>query len=172
MYHQTNIGQYSSRMLVLLFSLLPLSGCGILQTVGIVDSAPKVQIPLSQIPYTVGLTINASENLNPGADSRPSPVRIRLFLTEPDKDLLSQPFETIFEFDGSRPASDPAAVIVLSPGDNRTVQLSGMMSQTQLIIAAAFHDVYSTTWIANKTIDTNNPGNNTVEISAESVEIR
>ncbi|MFK7996675.1 MAG: type VI secretion system lipoprotein TssJ [Granulosicoccus sp.] len=175
MHFQTGNSPLKVRTLFILISVLTLPGCGILQAVGILDAPPEAQAPPtppSQVPYTVTLTINTSPNLNPRADNEPSPVRVRLFLTESDKDLMSQPFETIFEFDGSVPASKPSAVIVLSPDETRSVQLNGMMSQDQLVVAAAFHDVYSTIWIANKTIDTNNPGRNTVAISSTSVEIQ
>jgi len=83
---------------------------------------------------------------------------------------MSESFESVFEFDNSPAAATPLAIIVLTPGQSRTVSLNGMMSQNQLIVAAAFHDVYSATWIAKKTIDPQNPGQTTVEIGPESVD--
>lgn len=165
------------RTAVLLAAAVLLTGCSLLKIVGIGgDSPPPLppppEIPLAQQPYTLKLSIDGSVNMNINSRNQPSPVRVRVFLTEPDKDLMSQPFETIFEFDGSSPVVKPREVVVVAPGQSRTLELSAMKSQNQLIVAAAFHDVHSTTWIANKTIDTDNPDGNSVAIGRISVEIQ
>lgn len=154
--------------------VLVISGCGILQTVGIVDAdePPEPAPILSQVPYTVTAIIKTASNLNPNARGKASPVRIRLFLAEPDKNFLSASFETVFEFDDAVPPAPPAAEIILAPGSSHVLELNGVKSQNQLVIAAAFFDVYSTNWIARKVINTNNPGSAAVTISASSVELR
>jgi len=149
-----------------------LSGCTLLKATGIVEDKPEPPPLLSQTPYNLPITLNASADLNSAVTSRPSPVRIRVFIAEPEKNLLSQPFETIFEFDETRPAVAPAAIVVIAPSESKSLLIEGMKSQNQLVVAVAFQDVYSTKWIANKTIDTQNPSTNTVIIGSASVEIQ
>jgi len=152
-----------------------LNGCGVLQSVGLLPKPPKtpeVEIPLSQIPYQLALTVKGQADLNLNSKARPSPIRLRLFLTEPDEDLGSQPFETLFEFGGASAPVKPAAIVVLTPDTTKEITLNGKMNQDQLVIAAAFHDLYSSNWIVTKTINTQNPGTITVNVQANSVEIQ
>ncbi len=156
--------------LALLCALL--SGCSLLKATGIIKDKPAEPTVPSQTPYNLSISLNASTDLNSATTRQAAPVRVRIFIVEPEKNLLSQPFETIFEFDETRPAVAPSAIVVIAPGERKTLLIEGVKSQNQLVVAVAFQDVYSTNWIADKTIDTQNPSTNTVFIGASSVEIQ
>lgn len=136
--------------LVLLSALL--SGCGILQSLGIL-SEPEDPTPLSAKTYTAQLTLAASNDTNPDTRSRPSPIQVRVFLTQPQSDLLDRQFEELFDYAGVSIEPRPSAIVTLTPGQTHTVELSGNMTQTLLIVAAAYRDPYQTIWRASMQLD-------------------
>ncbi|MBX2825480.1 MAG: type VI secretion system lipoprotein TssJ [Gammaproteobacteria bacterium] len=169
---QSLAAQVRTLALVLLTTTL-LTGCGVLQSIGLLPKPPEAApTPLAQVPYQFELELTGADDLNVNSNARPSPIRLRLFLTESTIDLVGQPFETLFEFNGAKAPAKPAAVVVLTPGNTRRVTINGMRNQDQLVIAAAFQDLYSSSWIASRTINTANPGTITARVDATSVEIQ
>lgn len=145
-----------------------LGSCGFLK-----KDKPKIELPktpLSQIPFETQVIVTSTSDINPNAGSRPSPVRIRFFLTDGSVDLKTMPFETIFEFGESDLTEKPVATVVLKPDTMLVVPIKGMRSQSTLTIAAAFRDPFSVQWIESRTIDTIGDGNITATINTTGVE--
>jgi len=132
------------------------SGCSILQKVGILSSPEPAKfelpapapVPLSEQPYDLKLILSASDDLNPDTQSRPSPVQVRLFLTEPQSEISSKSFEEVFDFAGNVMEPRPLATVTMRPGEAKTVVLPAMKSQTLLVVAAAYRDPYQSIWSA------------------------
>lgn len=142
--------------LVLLCSVLLslLTGCGVLQKVGILKKAPEeptrasAPLPLSEQPYSVELTLVASDQLNPDPQSRPSPVQVRVFLAEAQSEIGSSSFEELFDYAGNVMEPRPLAILLLRPGQTHNLSLPANKAQTLLVVAAAFHDPYQSLWKA------------------------
>jgi type VI secretion system protein VasD len=152
------------KLCALLAALIVQSACGLLP-----GKAPKT--PAAQ-DYQFSVSLTAPPDSNPDARSQPSPVRVRIFLLEPDSDLVTQPFERVFDFDGSGAPPKPNTILVLNPGTTQSVTVSGKKNQTKLVIAAAFRDIHSAKWIETKSIIPSNPGIITATVNAASVEIQ
>lgn len=152
------------KLCVLFAALFFQSACGLLP--GKTPKAPAAQ----EYQFTVNLI--ASSDSNPDARSQASPVRVRIFLLEPDSDLEAQPFERVFDFDGSGAPPKPNTILVLNPGTTQSVTVSGKKNQTKLVIAAAFRDIHSAKWIETESIIPSNPGIITATVNAASVEIQ
>ncbi|NND91252.1 MAG: type VI secretion system lipoprotein TssJ [Granulosicoccus sp.] len=150
--------QASSRMVVLLVMLTGaalLSGCGLLQKVGILSKPEPPEIPappLAQQPYDVNLRLSASADLNPDTQSRPSPIQVRLFLTDRQAEIDSKSFEEMFDYSGNFVDPRPLAMVTLRPGETREITLPANKSQTLLVIAAAYRDPYQSVWKATAVI--------------------
>lgn len=132
-----------------------LSGCGVLEKVGILSgpeapaiAAPPAPIPLSQQPYELTLRLTTSDDLNPDTQSRPSPVQVRIFLMAPQADLENKEFAEIFDFDGQIMEPRPASTLTLRPGQTRDVVLPANKSQSMLVVAVAYRDPYQAVWKA------------------------
>ena len=173
-YHASNIGQRSHVMrerysiILLLLSTVFVASCGFLKKDK--PEAPTVKTPLSQIPFETQLIVSATPDINPDIDGRPSPVRVRFFLSEAGVDLTTEPFEAIFEFGGADLTEKPVATIVLKPDTMRVVPVKGMRSQSTLSVAAAFRDPFSVQWIESRTIDTIGDGNIRITVNANGIE--
>lgn len=154
----------------LLLMTLILSGCGLLQSVGLL-SEPEDTTPLSAKPYTLMLTLTASDDANPDTRSRPSPIQVRVFLAEPLSDLLDRPFEELFDFTDSTLEPRPHLIITLSPGQTQTMELNGNMAQNRLIVAAAFREPYQSTWRASTVINPEGGAESFVSIDSTEVVI-
>lgn len=135
--------------LVLMLSTLT-SGCSILQKIGILPGPAAVQsnAVLPQQTYELRLILSASKDLNPDAQSRPSPVQVRLFLADAQSEIATKSFEEMFDFDGNVMEPRPLATITLRPDQTKTVVLPASRSQTLLLIAAAYRDPYQSIWSA------------------------
>ncbi|MBX2883559.1 MAG: type VI secretion system lipoprotein TssJ [Granulosicoccus sp.] len=171
--NQNTHSRFSSSLFLLLVGLTTLlTGCGVLKAVGLLSDTPDPELPPSQIPYEFAITLKAGKDLNANSQAQPSPIRLRLFLAEASDNLDTETFETLFEYGGAKTPVDPVAVVVLTPNTTKTVKLVGKMSQDQLFIAAAFHDVHSAQWLATKSINTRNPGTITAIVHADTVVIQ
>ncbi|MFK7853265.1 MAG: type VI secretion system lipoprotein TssJ [Granulosicoccus sp.] len=134
--------------MVLLLSTLS-SGCSILQKTGILPApAGQTDAVLPTQTYEMRLILSASKDLNPDAQSRPSPVQVRLFLANPQSEIATKSFEEMFDFDGNIMDPRPLATITLRPDQTKTVVLPATRSQTLLVIAAAYRDPYQSIWSA------------------------
>lgn len=155
------------------------TSCGILQKVGILSSPPPAKIdapapasvPLSEQPYDLKLILSASDDLNPDTQARPSPVQVRLFLTEPQSEISTKSFEEMFDFAGNVMEPRPLATVTMRPGEAKTVVLPAMKSQTLLVIAAAYRDPYQSVWSAIAQITPRNTVNASATIGSAVVTI-
>ncbi|MEE9318993.1 MAG: type VI secretion system lipoprotein TssJ [Granulosicoccus sp.] len=162
------------KYLILLFLSLiafSLTGCGLLQKIGILPSPPEsvvpaLEVPLSQQTMITTLEITAEVNINLDTNSRPSPVKVRVFLTEPGIDLKSHTIEDIFELSGTELSATPRATTVIRPGASTSMTLTGVKSETQLSIAVAYREPYKTQWIVTHQMKSND----SVQISARITE--
>lgn len=138
--------------IVYLLTIVLSSGCGVLEKVGLVSGPAKIQdpvsVPLSEQPYDLKLILSASADLNPDTKARPSPVQVRLFLTEPQSEISTMSFENVFDFSGNVMEPRPLATVTMQPGDAKTVVLPAMKSQTLLLVAVAYRDPYQSIWSA------------------------
>lgn len=153
---------------LMFFAIIFSSSCGFLK-----KEKPEFKIPetpLSQIPFETQLIVTTSPDLNPDSTGRPSPVRVRFFLTEADVDLTTEPFEAIFEFGTADLSEKPVATVVLKPDTMQVVAIKGMRSESTLTAAAAFRDPFSVQWIESRSIDTIGDGNIKVTVNATGIE--
>jgi type VI secretion system VasD/TssJ family lipoprotein len=141
---------------VLVFLASSLSGCGLLQKFGILSGpeippAPAIEIPvpLSEQPLELQLTVTASSDLNPDTQSRPSPVQLRVFLTDGKSELTGKSFEEVFDIGGNAIQPRPLATITLRPGQSRDLVLPANKTLTTLIVAAAYRDPYQAIWLGS-----------------------
>lgn len=128
--------------LLLVTSLL--SGCSLLQKVGVLSDPA----PLSEQAYEIRLELTASADSNPDAQSRPSPVQVRVFIADPQAEMATKSFEEMFEFSGNVMDPRPLATITLRPGQTKNLVLPANKAQTHLVIAAAYRDPYQSLWMA------------------------
>ncbi|MFT6301583.1 MAG: type VI secretion system protein VasD [Pseudomonadales bacterium] len=139
-----------------------LSGCSLLQKVGLsvpdapIATAAPAPIQLSEQPYELSLTLTASDDLNPDTQARPSPVRVRIFLMEPQMDMDNKAFTEIFDFDGQQMEPRPMLTITLQPGETKDVVLPANKAQSMLVIAVAYRDPYQALWKAVATVAPSN----------------
>lgn len=134
---------------VMFFSLL--SGCGLLQKTGLVaapEPAEPRPVPLSEQPYQLKLSLSASSDLNPDTRSRPSPVQVRVFMTDGQSEIGSKEFEEMFDYAGAQIEPRPLSTVTLRPGQTTALTLTTNKAQTRLVIAAAFRDPYQALWKA------------------------
>jgi type VI secretion system VasD/TssJ family lipoprotein len=165
-------GKKMAAALILLSTLL--SGCGLLQKVGILsapEDVPSAPVPLSEQPYTLNLSLSASSDLNPDTQSRPSPVQVRVFIAERESEIDSKSFEEMFDYAGNLIDPRPASTLTLRPGQTRTISLPANKSQTLIVVAAAYRDPYQTLWKAVSIIEPADTVTASATISADAVTI-
>lgn len=155
-----------------------LSGCGVLEKVGILSgpeapaiAAPPAPIPLSQQPYELTLRLTATADLNPDTQSRPSPVQVRIFLMAPQADLESKEFAEIFDLNGQVMEPRPLATVTLRPGQTRDVVLPANKTQSMLLVAAAYRDPYQAVWKSIATVTPSDSAAALATIGANNVSI-
>jgi len=158
--------------MILALSSIFLSGCGFLKKEKPTFNFPTPEIPLSQQPYEFEVTITGSENLNPDPQGRPSPVRMRIFLTEPQTGIVQLPFEQVFEFSSVPPPVEPAATLVIQPGATESIVITGMKTHSNLTVAGAFRDPFSVQWVSAKQLDTDKAVNVAATVSPLGVVIK
>jgi len=139
-----------------------LSGCSLLQSVGILPESDDAAASAVEQTYTLELSIVASKDLNPDARSVPSPVQVRVFLMEPSDDIRSISFEELFDYAGNMMEPRPLTTLVIQPGETTDIVLQAPTSRPTLVIAAAYRDPYQALW---KAVDTVVPSA-TVSVSA------
>ena len=155
-------GKLIAPVILLLASSL-LTGCGLLQKIGILSTpeapeAPTVQAPppppppLSEQPYQLNLRLSASADLNPDTQSRPSPVQVRIFVTEAQSELGDKGFEEIFDFAGTSIDPRPLTTTTVRPGQTKNIVLPANKAQSLVVIAAAYRDPFQTLWKAIATV--------------------
>ncbi len=131
-----------------------LAGCGLLQKVGILSTPeppevpPPVPISLSQQPFELHLTLSASSDLNPDTQSRPSPVQVRVFITEAQSEIGSKGFEEMFDYSGNFMDPRPLSTVTLRPGQTKDLVLPAYKSQSMLVVAVAYRDPFQSLWKA------------------------
>jgi len=171
---------HASHILLILLGVMfcsLLSGCGLLQKTGLVSAPEQPEprpVPLSEQPYQLKLNLSASSDLNPDTQSRPSPVQVRVFMTDGQSEIGSKEFEEMFDYAGAQIEPRPVSTLTLRPGQTTELTLTSNKAQTRLVIAAAFRDPYQTLWKAaaritpTDTVSVNvSIGANTVTISPE-----
>ena len=150
-------GKLIAPMILILASSL-LTGCGLLQKIGILSApdAPVVQAPppppLSEQPYQLNLRLSASADLNPDTQSRPSPVQVRIFVTEAQSELGDKGFEEIFDFAEDSIDPRPLTTMTVRPGQTKNIVLPANKSQSLVVIAAAYRDPFQTLWKATASV--------------------
>ncbi len=151
------------RLIAVTFLILGISSCSLLRTVGLLPKPVEIKLPpAAEIPYIVMLTIDVHKDVNPDLDGRPSPVKIKIFLTEPTIDFKEIEYNDFFGLDSQN--LEPSAIMTISlrPGTTQIVELNAMKSQNQLTIAAAFRRPNQTKWLDSVLIGTEDQ----VEITA------
>lgn len=130
--------------------VLTISGCSLLQKTGLLPKPAKVPVPVAAVekPWQLQLDISGAQQLNPDTRSRPSPVQLRIFMSDGQSGINEMSFEQLFAAAGSEAPVSPLATVMLQPGQQRQLNLTVERSQTRLIIAAAFRDPYQTRWRA------------------------
>ena len=133
-----------------------LAGCGLLQKVGILSTPEPpevpVSIPLSQQPYELHLRLSASSDLNPDTQSRPSPVQVRVFITEAQSEIGNKGFEEMFDYSGNFMDPRPLSTVTLRPGQTKDLVLPAYKSQSVLVVAVAYRDPFQSLWKAVATL--------------------
>lgn len=158
------------RTILALFLLLVtslLSGCGLLQKAGVLPDPA----PLSDQAYEIHLELTATADSNPDAQSRPSPVQVRVFIAEPQSELATKSFEEIFEFSDNVMDPRPLATITLRPGQTKNLVLPANKAQTHLVIAAAYRDPYQSLWLAQAVVTPEDTVSASASIGAAAVTI-
>ena len=152
-----------------------LSGCGLLEKVGILSApeppAKPAPVPLADQPYELNLRLSASSDLNPDNQSRPSPVQVRVFVTEPQSEIGNKEFEEMFDYAGNYMDPRPLSTVTLRPGQTRDLVLPANKSQSLLVIAVAYHDPYQSLWKAVATVTPQDTVSASANIDATTVTI-
>ena len=153
---------------------LLLSGCGLLEKTGLVSpprEATPVPVPLSEQAYQINLSLSASSDLNPDTRSRPSPVQVRVFMTDGQSEIGSKSFEQMFDYAGTQIDPRPVSTLTLRPGESRMLSMSANRTQSMLVIAAAYREPYQTVWKAAASITPTETVSVSVSIGASAVTI-
>lgn len=150
---------------------LLLSGCGLLEKTGLVSSPRPVPVPLSEQAYQINLSLSASSDLNPDTRSRPSPVQVRVFMTDGQSEIGSKSFEQMFDYAGTQIEPRPVSTLTLRPGENRMLSMSANRTQSMLVIAAAYREPYQTIWKAAASITPTDTVSVSASIGASAVTI-
>jgi len=154
-----------------------LSSCGLLQKIGILSSPPdapiavEAPVPLSEQPYKLVLTLSATDDVNPDTLSRPSPIQVRIFVTDAQSEIADKTFEEVFDLGGNLVDPRPLATVTLRPGQIRQVILPAYKSQNLLAIAAAYRDPFQAIWMTTGNVVPMNMVSATASISTQSVVI-
>jgi len=132
-----------------------ITGCGMVksagQSVGLLSTpaAPvKAAPPASERPYQIKLTLIGSNSMNPNSNRRPSPAQVRLFVTDPAANVAEKPFEEVFDYSGNTMEPRPLREVTVRPGQNLSIDLPAMKSDTRLVVAVAFREPYQSIWMA------------------------
>ena len=180
-FHQAAVKSLAPILLLLVSSLL--SSCGLLQKFGILSEpeapqAPVVQAPpppppppLSEQPYQLNVKLSASADLNPDTQSRPSPVQVRIFVSDAQSELKNKEFEEVFEFEGNSIEPRPLTTITVRPGQTRNLFLPANKSQSLVMIAAAYRDPYQSLWKAIASVRPQDAVNISATVGADAVTI-
>lgn len=160
------------RCVVVFMACSLMSGCGLLQKTGILPAAEApAPPPLSSQPYELHLRLSASSDLNPDTHSRPSPVQVRVFVTEGQSEIANKEFEEMFDFAGNFMDPRPLSTVTLRPGQTRDIVLPANKSQSLLVIAVAFRDPYQALWKAAARVSPSDTVKASATISATTVTI-
>lgn len=144
-----------SRLMSLVLFALMLSSCALLEKTGLVSPPDKIPLPptpLSEQLYRLNLSLSASSDLNPDTLSRPSPVQVRVFMTDAQSEIGNKGFEDMFDYAGTQTGPRPLSTVTLRPGQSTMLTLTTNKTQTLLVIAAAFRDPYQSLWKATARI--------------------
>lgn len=142
-----------------------LGGCGLLQSIGLLPAPPAPVVAAPQPPpppptYALRVVLSASEDVNPDARGRPSPIRVQLYVGERDPRLDEAGFAAVF---GAGPGSadgdgvalpTPFETLVLRPGERVDLALEPPRGHSRLAVAAAFREPWSALWSDAITLDT------------------
>ena len=155
-----------------------LSGCGLLQKVGLLSGPPVVPpaaidipVPLAEQPSQLMLTLSAASDVNPDSQLRPSPIQVRIFVTDSQSEIASQGFDAVFDIGGTLIEPRPLATVTLRPGQVKELVLPTNKSQTRLAIAAAYRDPFQSIWITTTPITAQDTVRASATLAAQSVTI-
>ena len=138
---------------------LPLAGCGLLRTIGLLPSPPPAPAPVSETPappadYLLALTIEADADINPDPRGRASPLRVHVYADERDPRLGELGFESVFgagpggTADASGERSTPLETLTLPPGERLELALTPPTTAGWISVAAAYREPWSAVWVA------------------------
>lgn len=130
---------------------LPLGGCGLLRSVGLLPSAaPPATPPVAPAPpppadRAVELRLSAAPDINPDSGGRASPLRVQLYAGERDPRLGELGFEGVFGADAGG-APETLATLVVAPGGALVQPLVVPRATTWIGVAAAYREPWSALW--------------------------
>jgi type VI secretion system protein VasD len=117
--------------------------------------------PPKVIPVKVSLTFMASQDVNPNAENRPSPVVVRMYQLKDDAAFKGADYFALFD---KEQATLGAALVSreeyeLLPGEHRTLDLQLSPDAHFLGVVAAYRDIRNAAWRAqigaqDKTLET------------------
>jgi|GEM_PF-2416038 len=136
-----------------------LTGCGLIksagQSLGLLSApaAPgEAAPPASEQPYQITLNLQGTSNMNPNTNRRASPAQVRLFVTDPAAKVAEKSFEEVFDYSGNIMKPRPLREVTVRPGENLSIDLPAMKSDTRLVVAVAFREPYQSIWMAQADI--------------------
>jgi len=101
-------------------------------------------------PVTVVIDVRASASVNPDAEGRPSPVRVRVYQLADDADFSKADLTTLWASDSELLAASLISrqEFMLAPGDSTTRSMKLEPATRHIAVAAAFRDFRSAAWRA------------------------
>ena len=136
---------------------MALAGCNpkAIPTV-IFPAKPEQKAEVVKPPAAPGnaiVNIFARDIINPSPDGSPSPVQVRVFVTDDQAPFDDVTFEQVFEFNGQRFDLKPKFTGTLKPGSVDSVAFELLPEQSIIAIAVAFRDIGRTEWLKLVRID-------------------
>lgn len=154
---------------------VPLGGCGLLRSIGLLPSPPPAPLPSPPAPtdYPLTLTISAAPDINPDPSGRASPLRLHVYADERDPQLGELGFETVFGTGTSGAGGNgsmPLATLVVAPGENTELALTPAADAVWVTVAAAYREPWSSLWTDSVRVD--GKGASTVHLTLERTVLR
>ena len=147
------------------FGLHPLAALG----VALVLSACAAKAPP---PASVAGTIQASQQINPSASRRPSPLLVRVYELKSVAAFNSADFMSLYQADQAALSADLLAKeeFVLEPGETKTFAKK-LAADTRFIgVVAAYRDLNHAKWRTVVAVQPNQPQKDTITAGELAVE--
>ncbi len=127
-------------------SIFILSLCTLLFTSLISGCAGKV---FKDKPPQAAIQINASDDLNPDIQTRPSPIVLRIYTLKSDSIFKNADFFALYEQDEAILGEDLISreELEITPGENRTLEKRELPAgSTHIGVLAAYRDLDNAVW--------------------------